>query len=392
MTAARQNPAEALIARFAYNGDGVRVGKTVGGATTDYLVDLAATLPVVISDTDAVYLYGLDIIAEQLALRQGSGQAQRYYYVHDGLGSVRHLLDNTGQIAETYAYDPFGVALSGGSVPNPYRFTGEAWDAEMELLYLRARYYQPRTGRFVTKDPWKGDVWRPGTLDLYVYVQNNAVNYADPSGLQGPYDPDESFRQAMALVREWFFEEGGERKSEQRFGPNEPLTMDVRHSRGVQAFQDAWAEEGYQVPWNWEYRIDLREGYLLPMRLVWGAAAYASAQWDLFQCRIGRGSQTPEGQVDAVAGVIGSFHIYVYQETHDLLKFEVRNVMGWASASRVYGTNFSFLEDVERSESWRWGGTIRQYFYWVEPAANYPHLRRAPIFAPKRRAHAHGRQ
>ncbi|MGB3903946.1 MAG: hypothetical protein WBB22_03410, partial [Anaerolineae bacterium] len=67
---------------------------------------VAAMLPVVISDTDAVYLYGLDIIAEQLALRQGSGQAQRYYYMHDGLGSVRHpstglragLVDSTGQM------------------------------------------------------------------------------------------------------------------------------------------------------------------------------------------------------------------------------------------------------------------------------------------------------
>ncbi|NIN66910.1 MAG: hypothetical protein GTO63_19890, partial [Anaerolineae bacterium] len=72
-----------LTTQFAYNGDGVRVGKTIGAATTDYLLDLASTLPVVISDTDAVYLYGLDIIAEQLA------GADRYYYVHDGLGSVR---------------------------------------------------------------------------------------------------------------------------------------------------------------------------------------------------------------------------------------------------------------------------------------------------------------
>ena len=57
----------------------MRATKTVEGATTDYVLDLAATLPVVISDTDALYLYGLGIIAEQLALRQGSGQAQRYH-------------------------------------------------------------------------------------------------------------------------------------------------------------------------------------------------------------------------------------------------------------------------------------------------------------------------
>jgi len=51
--------------QFAYNGDGVRTSKTIAGDTTEYVLDLAATLPVVISDTEAVYLYGLDIIARQ---------------------------------------------------------------------------------------------------------------------------------------------------------------------------------------------------------------------------------------------------------------------------------------------------------------------------------------
>ncbi|NIN64369.1 MAG: hypothetical protein GTO63_06645 [Anaerolineae bacterium] len=165
-----------MTTQFAYNGDGVRVGKTIGAATTDYLVDVAATLPVVISDTDAIYLYGLDIIAEQLA------GADRYYYVHDGLGSVRQLLDSTGQIATRYAYDPFGVPLAGNGVPNPWQFTGEAWDAGVELLYLRARYYQPETGRFVTKDPAARDLRQASTLNLYVYVTNNPINLTDPTG------------------------------------------------------------------------------------------------------------------------------------------------------------------------------------------------------------------
>jgi len=51
--------------QFAYNGDGVRTSKTIAGDTTEYVLDLAATLPVVMSDTEAVYLYGLDIIAQQ---------------------------------------------------------------------------------------------------------------------------------------------------------------------------------------------------------------------------------------------------------------------------------------------------------------------------------------
>ena len=104
-----------LTTQFAYNGDGVRTSKTIAGDTTQYVLDLATTLPVVISDTEAVYLYALDIIAQQ--------QSETLYYVHDGLGSVRQLVDTTGQIETNYAYDPFGVpvGLAPSSCPPPSR-------------------------------------------------------------------------------------------------------------------------------------------------------------------------------------------------------------------------------------------------------------------------------
>jgi len=68
-----------LTTQFAYNSDGVRSSKTVSGDATQYVLDLAATLPVVVSDTEAVHLYGLDIIAQQ--------QSERLDYVHACLGS-----------------------------------------------------------------------------------------------------------------------------------------------------------------------------------------------------------------------------------------------------------------------------------------------------------------
>jgi len=139
----------------------------------------------VISDTEAVYLYGLDIIAQQ--------QSERLYYVHDGLGSVRQLLDTTGQIDTNYAYDPFGVPLVGGDVYNPYQFTGEGWDAEVGLLYLRARYYQPEVGRFITKDPWPGHADAPGTLNRYNYVMGNPATVVDGSGLASTGPGPETF-------------------------------------------------------------------------------------------------------------------------------------------------------------------------------------------------------
>ena len=105
--------------------------------------------------------------------------------MHDGLGSVRQLLDTAGEVETSYAYDPFGVPVVGGDVPNPYQYTGEAWDADLELLYLRARYYQPEVGRFITRDPWRGDAGRPTTVNRYVYVENNPINLVDPTGLSG---------------------------------------------------------------------------------------------------------------------------------------------------------------------------------------------------------------
>jgi RHS repeat-associated protein len=186
-----------LTRRSAYRGDPARTSKTVAGDTTEYVLDLGAAPPVVISETEAVYLYGLDIIAQQ--------QAERYYYVHDGLGSARQLVDSTGQIETNYAYDPFGVPLLGGEVYNPYRYTGEAWDAEVELLYLRARNYRPEVGRFITKDPWAGDTERPGTLNRYVYATNRpatlvdrtGLNGADPIGLRGLHQSSEPLTQAQ---------------------------------------------------------------------------------------------------------------------------------------------------------------------------------------------------
>ena len=82
----------------------MRTSKTVGGDTTQYVLDLAATLPVVISDTDAVYLYGLDIIAQQ--------QSERLYYVHDGSVAPRRRPTSTHQTT---------LRPSPNSIPPPMR-------------------------------------------------------------------------------------------------------------------------------------------------------------------------------------------------------------------------------------------------------------------------------
>lgn len=102
-----------------------------------------------------------------------------YYYHQDQLGSTRALTDSTGAPAATYSYDGYGNLTSqSGSVGNPFLFSGEYRDAESGLYYLRARYYDPATGVFISRDPELSSTWEP-----YGYVADNPLNATDPSGL-----------------------------------------------------------------------------------------------------------------------------------------------------------------------------------------------------------------
>jgi len=79
--------------------------------------------------------------------------------------------------------DEFGNQfMSQGNTPNVYRYTGQQSDADSGLYYLRARYYEPSTGRFITQDPKKGDIKDPVTMNPYIYCRNNPLKFTDPSG------------------------------------------------------------------------------------------------------------------------------------------------------------------------------------------------------------------
>jgi RHS repeat-associated protein len=96
---------------------------------------------------------------------------------------VRQLADSRGFVVQRYAYGPFGEPLSAeGSRTSALRYTGEHWDGDAGLLYLRARWYDPATSRFLSKDPFPGLAAFPQTQHAYVYCANNPVNLTDPSG------------------------------------------------------------------------------------------------------------------------------------------------------------------------------------------------------------------
>jgi len=104
------------------------------------------------------------------------------FYNADGLGSVTSLADSSGNLAQTFTFDSFGNrTASSGSLTNPIRYTGREFDAETNLYYYRARFYDPAAGRFISEDPARIN----GDIDFYRYAYNAPIQFVDPLGLAG---------------------------------------------------------------------------------------------------------------------------------------------------------------------------------------------------------------
>ncbi len=161
---------------FGYDGLGNRYQQTANGETTTYLLDLSDDLSQVLSDGTTAYYYGLERLAQQV----NGGDYE--YFLTDSLGSVRQLSGANGFLSFAQSFDSYGkIIAQTGYSDNKYGFAGEM-GAPSGLLFLRARYYSPVTGRFITRDPFPGVINQPATLNPYVYALNNPALYTDPSG------------------------------------------------------------------------------------------------------------------------------------------------------------------------------------------------------------------
>jgi RHS repeat-associated protein len=172
---------------MVYDGDGNRVAETASGVTTQYLVDdlnptgyeqVAEEL--VGGAVARQYTYGLQRISENQVVDNTWTPS---FYGYDGGGSVRQLTNTAGAVTDTYEYDAFGNSFAKtGSTPNNYLYRGEQYDSDLGLYYLRARYYNPGTGRFMSRDPEDGIDTDPKTLHKYNYAGGDPVNAIDPTG------------------------------------------------------------------------------------------------------------------------------------------------------------------------------------------------------------------
>jgi len=164
-------------AQFFYDGRGNRLKAIRGGATTYYIYDPWGNL---LAEADAngitrKYVYGNGL----LALATSS---DLYCYHFDATGNTIALTDMAQTVVNSYSYEPFGQVLAQQeTVAQPFKFVGRfgVMAEPNGIYYMRARYYDPSVGRFISEDPLG---FGGGDVNFFAYVLNDPVNWVDPTG------------------------------------------------------------------------------------------------------------------------------------------------------------------------------------------------------------------
>ena len=180
-------------ASYKYNASGLRYEKTVNGETINHVWDGNKQIVADVIDNQFYeadcYIRGTNLVAKY---NYWNGDKSEYtYYTQNAHGDVVNLTDKDGNITKSYRYDAFGVEKNiDENDTNAFRYCGEYYDKETATVYLRARYYNPSTGRFISRDSFAGKNEDPLSLNKYTYCHNNPIISIDPSGMakSNPWD------------------------------------------------------------------------------------------------------------------------------------------------------------------------------------------------------------
>jgi RHS repeat-associated protein len=179
-----QNGTQIDNVTYKYDVFGNRISESVNGDETNYLIDFQGRLGQVREaykpDGTLVSQYNYDV--GQLPVSKTSG-TQTSYFLGDNLGNTIALADGNGNVTDRYEYDAFGrILLDSNVTQNDYLYGGEQFSRTTGLNYLRARYLDVDTGRFISVDPYKGELKNPVSQHPYMYAGGNPVTYRDPTG------------------------------------------------------------------------------------------------------------------------------------------------------------------------------------------------------------------
>jgi RHS repeat-associated protein len=169
--------------QFVYDSRGNRLQATRDGTVTRYIYDMAGNLLAEADGSNNIthyYIHGQGLLA------MATPADQLYCYHYNATGSTVAITDSSRAVVNKYAYDSFGNITGqeeAQGLSHPFKYVGQygVMAEPNGFYYMRARYYDPQVGRFVSEDPTGFD---GGDVNLYAYVGGNPVNGIDPSGLE----------------------------------------------------------------------------------------------------------------------------------------------------------------------------------------------------------------
>lgn len=176
--------------QYVYDGTGNRVARIANGARRGFVNDLNRDHVQVLAETDPSGNAARNLIWGTELISQMDVNVKAYYLTDTLNGSVRRVLSAGAADLNQYDYDAFGALIAKvEAAPNDYQFDSESQEDDAAgLLFLRARFYLPDLGRFLTRDPANSELKNPSSRNPYVFALNNPVTRRDPEGLAS--EPD----------------------------------------------------------------------------------------------------------------------------------------------------------------------------------------------------------
>ena len=184
--ASATNTAENLTASYTYDSDGLRLTKTINGVEHKYLWQGSKLVSEYYDGKELEFFYDESGNPYAFSYKASSTATPvTYYYLTNLQGDVMGILDSSGTSVAAYTYNAWGKLLSStGDLAsiNPLRYRGYYYDAELEMYYLKSRYYDPEICRFISADEFASNGHGFVGSNMFSYCNCNPINCFDSSG------------------------------------------------------------------------------------------------------------------------------------------------------------------------------------------------------------------